>query len=778
MFSVLWVVFIPFIFAALTPLIQKFIGEDRIGLWGVIAALLSFGGVLSLAGYGLGDEPLYVIYEWAPTFGLTLGFYIDGLSWLFAFLISGIGVLINLYAYWYLHKPDPFGRFFAYLLFFMGSMLGLVLSSNLIILIIFWELTTISSFLLIGYWSHTERARYGAVKSILVTSVGGLAMIGGAVILTVITGTAEFPELIKKAAFIQEHALFFPILLLLMLGAFSKSAQSPFHIWLPDSMEAPTPVSAFLHSSTMVKAGVFLIARVHPIFSGREEWILLIASIGLITMVLGAYYALRKVDLKAILAYSTVSQLGLMIMALGFADVLGAKATAFHIMNHAAFKGMLFLVVGIIDHETGTRDISRLSGLRFTMPKTAVLAFIGAFASAGIPLFNGFLSKELIFEAAYDQIGVASWMAVFPVFAVVGSILTFTYSMKIFFRVFYGEEAKELPKHPHDPPFGMLFSPGLLAAVTVIVGILPFIAERFVNAATAAITQQPADFYLTIWHGFTPALWMSVVTVAIGIVLYSRKALLEVLHSKPPFGLTVNAMYDWWYPNIMLGAEKLIGVFQSQKIRFYFMYILGMVVVLCGWVLIRDGHFRFIPHDLMHAETYEYLGALAFILATIGVALFRSRLAKVISLGVVGYMLCATFIVLRAPDLALTQLLVDIVTVILFVLVIYFLPQLKEVKESLSVKIRDLAVAGLTGAFVTVFVLAVYAHRHTTSVAEYFLDNAYELAGGTNVVNVILVDFRTFDTLGEIIVLAIAGLGVYALVRMGVAHKKKKDSSI
>ncbi len=677
MFSVLWVVFIPFIFAALTPLIQKFIGEDRIGLWGVIAALLSFGGGLSLAGYGLGDEPLYVIYEWAPTFGLTLGFYIDGLSWLFAFLISGIGVLINLYAYWYLHKPDPFGRFFAYLLFFMGSMLGLVLSSNLIILIIFWELTTISSFLLIGYWSHTERARYGAVKSILVTSVGVLAMIGGAVILTVITGTAEFPELIKKAAFIQEHALFFPILLLLMLGAFSKSAQSPFHIWLPDAMEAPTPVSAFLHSSTMVKAGVFLIARVHPIFSGREEWILLIASIGLITMVLGAYYALRKVDLKAILAYSTVSQLGLMIMALGFADVLGAKATAFHIMNHAAFKGMLFLVVGIIDHETGTRDISRLSGLRFTMPKTAVLAFIGAFASAGIPLFNGFLSKELIFEAAYDQIGVASWMAVFPVFAVVGSILTFTYSMKIFFRVFYGEEAKELPKHPHDPPFGMLFSPGLLAAVTVIVGILPFIAERFVNAATAAITQQPADFYLTIWHGFTPALWMSVVTVAIGIVLYSRKALLEVLHSKPPFGLTVNAMYDWWYPNIMLGAEKLIGVFQSQKIRFYFMYILGMVVVLCGWVLIRDGHFRFIPHDLMHAETYEYLGALAFILATIGVALFRSRLAKVISLGVVGYMLCATFIVLRAPDLALTQLLVDIVTVILFVLVIYFLPQLK-----------------------------------------------------------------------------------------------------
>ncbi len=777
MFAVLWVVFIPFIFALLTPLVQKILGEEKIGIWGVIAALLSFGGVLSLASSGLGDEPLYVVYEWAPTFGLSVGFYVDGLSWLFAFLISGIGVLINLYSYWYLHKPDPFGRFFAYLLFFMGSMLGLVLSSNLIILTIFWELTTISSFLLIGYWHHTERACYGAVKSILVTAVGGLAMLGGIVLLTVVAGTSEIPELIAKAGMIQEHALFFPILLLILLGAFSKSAQSPFHIWLPDAMEAPTPVSAFLHSSTMVKAGVFLIARMHPVFSGREEWVLLVASVGLITMVLAAYWALRKVDLKAILAYSTVSQLGLMIMALGFADVLGAKATAFHILNHAVFKGMLFLIVGIIDHETGTRDITKLRGLRFTMPKTAVLAFIGAFASAGIPLFNGFVSKELIFEAAYDQIGVASWMSVFPIFAVIGSVLTFTYSMKIFFGVFYGEESKELPKHPHDPPFGMLFSPGLLAVVTVVVGILPFVAESFVNATTAAITQQPADFYLTIWHGFTPALWMSVVTVALGIALYSRKALLRTVHLKPPFGLTVNAMYDWSYPNIMVGAEKLINTFQSRKIRFYFMYILGMVVVLCGWVLIREEHFRFIPHDLLHAEIYEYLGAAAFILATIGVVIFRSRLAKVISLGVVGYMLCATFIVLRAPDLALTQLLVDIVTVILFVLVIYFLPQIKDIKESVSVRVRDLLVAGITGGFVTVFVLAAYAHRHSKSVAEYFLENSYELAGGTNVVNVILVDFRTFDTLGEIIVLAIAGLGVYALVRMGIRHKRKESGS-
>jgi multicomponent Na+:H+ antiporter subunit A len=775
MFTVVWVVFIPFLFALFTPLVEKVL-KDRIGIWGIVSALLSFGGVLSLAGYALGDEPLYVVYDWAPTFGLSFGFYVDGLSWLFAFLISGIGVLINIYAYWYLHKPDPFGRFFAYLLFFMGSMLGLVLSSNLIILMIFWELTTISSFLLIGFWHHTERARYGATKSILVTASGGLAMLGGIVLLTVIAGTSEIPELIAKAEMIQDHVFFFPILLLLLLGAFSKSAQSPFHIWLPDAMEAPTPVSAFLHSSTMVKAGVFLIARVHPIFSGREEWTLLVATVGLFTMVFAAYWALRKVDLKAILAYSTVSQLGLMIMALGFVDVLGAKATAFHIMNHAAFKGMLFLVVGIIDHETGTRDITKLRGLRFTMPKTMVLAFIGAFASAGIPLFNGFVSKELIFEAAYEQIGIAPWMSVFPIFAVIGSALTFAYSMKIFFGVFYGEESHDLPKHPHDPPFGMLFSPGLLAVITVIVGIMPFVAEGLVNAATSAIIQKPTDFYLTLWHGFTPALWMSVVTVAIGLVLYSRKPLLQMLHSRPPFGLTANAVYDWSYPNIMVGAEKLISVFQSQKLRFYFMYIIGMVVVLSGWVLFREDHFRFIPHDLWHAETYEYIGAIAFILATIGVAVFRSRLARVISLGVVGYLLCAIFILLRAPDLALTQLLVDSVTVILFVLVIYFLPQLKTDKEKTHVQIRDLLVSVIAGGFVTVFILAAYAHRYTNTIAEFFLENSYKLAGGTNVVNVILVDFRAFDTLGEIIVLAIAGLGVYALVRLGVQRKRKEDN--
>jgi multicomponent Na+:H+ antiporter subunit A len=776
MIIVVGVIFVPFLFALCSSLVHRVLG-DRIGMWGIAASILSFGGVLSLWPPILRGEPLYLVYEWAPTFGLSFGFYIDGLSWLFAFIISGIGIMVTVYAYFYLHKPDPFGRFFAYILFFMGSMLGLVFSSNLILVMIFWELTTISSFLLIGYWHKTERARYGAIKSILITALGGLAMLGGVVLLTVITGTSEIPRLIEMADIIQEHALFFPILFLLMLGAFSKSAQSPFHLWLPDAMEAPTPVSAYLHSATMVKAGVFLIARLHPVFSGRQEWIVLVATVGLITMVLGGYWALRKVDLKAILAYSTVSQLGLMIMTLGFGDILGAKATAFHILNHAAFKGMLFLVVGIIEHETGSRNITELRGLRRSMPKTAVLAFIGAFASAGIPLFNGFISKELIFESAYNQIGLSSWMIVFPVFAVIGSVLTFTYSMKIFFGVFYGEESHELPKHPHDPPVGLLISPTILAAASVIVGIIPFVAGDLVQTAASGILHQFVDFHPTLWHGFTPALWMSVITVLFGIALYSRKRMLEAVQSKPAFGLTVNAIYDWIYPNSMLGAEKLIGIFQSRKVRFYFMYIIGMTIVLSGWMLLRGGYLQIIPLDIWEAETYEYVVTIAFIGATIGVAFFRSRLARVISLGVIGYILCAVFIILRAPDLALTQLLVDSVTVILFILVVYFLPRFAELKESMLVKFRDMLIAIVSGAFVTLFILAVYAHRYTTTVAEYLVENSYELTGGRNIVNVILVDFRGFDSLGEIIVLGLAGIGVFALIRLGVKKKVKEDNA-
>ncbi len=776
MITVVSVIFIPFLFSLLTPVVHRFLG-NRIGLWGISGAAASFAGVLLLARDVNGGSPLYYIIEWAPAFGLSFGFYVDGLSWLFALIISGIGVLVTIYAYFYLHKPDPFARFFSYILFFMGSMLGLVMSSNLVLLMIFWELTTISSFLLIGYWHKTEKARYGAVKSILITAMGGLAMLGGIVLLTVIAGTSEIPELIKMSAFIQEHSLFVPVLLLLMLGAFSKSAQTPFHLWLPDAMEAPTPVSAYLHSATMVKAGVFLIARLHPVFSGRVEWTMLVASVGLITMVLAGYWALRKVDLKAILAYSTVSQLGLMIMALGFGDVLGAKATSLHILNHAAFKATLFLVVGIIDHETGTRDITVLRGLRKRMPWTAVLAGIGAFASAGIPLFNGFVSKELIFESAYDQIGVAPWMVVFPVLAVLGGVLTFVYSMKIFFGVFFGLENPELSAKPHDPSFGLLFSPSVLAVISVLVGVIPFVAEGIVGASAEAILQRPADLHLTLWHGLTPALGMSVVTVLLGLLLYSRKSLLSALHSKPPFGLTVDAIYDWGYPNSMKGAEAFMNVFQSRKIRYYFMYIIATTLLLSGWVLTGGGGLGFSTGAIWRAEIYEYLIAAGFILATLGVAWFRSRLARVLSLGVIGYLLCALFILLRAPDLGLTQLLVDSVTVILFMLVVYFLPRFAETRESILIKARDVLISVITGLFFSVLVLAVYANRYSTTVAEYFLENSYKLAGGKNVVNVILVDFRGFDTLGEIIVLGLAGLGVFALVRLGSKKKEKRRSA-
>lgn len=774
MLEVCLAILLPFIFALLTPFVEKILGK-RIGLWAILGSTLSLACILSLSSHASTDAPLYAVQPWVPALGLTVGFYVDGLSWFFAFLISGMGILINIYSCWYLYKTDPPGRFFAYMLFFMGSMLGLVLVSNLILLIIFWELTTISSFLLIGYRHNTERARYGAVKSILITASTGLAMLAGIMLLAVVFGTAEIPLLIEKADLIHNHALYLPILILLLVGAFGKSAQSPFHLWLPDAMEAPTPVSAYLHSATMVKAGVFLIARLYPVFSGREEWILFVASIGTITMILGGYWALRKTDLKAILAYSTVSQLGLMIMGLGLASLTSIKGAALHIINHAAFKAALFLVAGIIDHETGTRDIRFLSGLRRTMPKTAILAGIACLASAGIPFFNGFVSKELLFEASFEQSSLASWMVVFPVLAVIGSVFTFTYSLKIFFGVFFGPDSKGLPRYPHDPASGMLFSPALLTAICIVFGVAPFLAESLVANITGAILQIPVELYLTLWHGITPALIMSLIAFLGGTLLFLQKKHLELLHSAPAFGLRVNVIYDWSYERLLAGSERIINIFQNRKARFYFMYLLGTAVFLPTLFFLRLGNINFLSPNLFKAEPYEYAAAAAFILATLGVAIFQSRLARIICLGGVGYLLCALFIVLRAPDLSLTQLLVDSVTVILFILVIYFLPTLKKESEPLVVKIRDIVISALTGTFIGLFMLAVYSHRQADTIARYFLESSYELAGGKNVVNVILINFRAFDTLGEIIVLAISGIGIYALIRLGLKKKKRMN---
>ena len=410
-------------------------------------------------------------YEWLEAAGLSLIFRLDGLGLLFALMILAIGLLVILYARYYLSEKDPMGRFYAYLLLFQGSMLGVVLSEHLIQLLIFWELTSISSFLLISYWRHREDARQGARMALAITGGGGLAMFAGFLLLGEIVGSYELSVILASADVIHAHPWYVPTLVLILLGVFTKSAQFPFHFWLPHAMAAPTPVSAYLHSATMVKAGVFLLARLFPALSYTPEWSLLVGGAGLLTLLLGAYTALFKHDLKGLLAYSTISHLGLITLLFGIGTPLAAVAAVFHIMNHATFKASLFMAAGIIDHEAGTRDMRKLNGLWKYMPYTAVLAMVAAAAMAGVPLLNGFLSKEMFFAKTVDlATGSIPWL---PILATIAGALAVAYSLRFIHDVFFNGEPIDLPRTPHEPPRWMKVPVEILVVLCLLVGIFP-----------------------------------------------------------------------------------------------------------------------------------------------------------------------------------------------------------------------------------------------------------------------------------------------------------------
>src|SRR6056297_891219 len=456
--------------------------------------------------------------DWLPSLGLNVNFMLDGLGLLFAGMILGIGLLIITYARQYLSRKDNMGEFFTYLLLFQGAMVGIVLSDNILLLLVFWELTSLSSFLLIGYWKHLPAGRQGARMALAVTGMGGLAMIGGMLILGQIVGSYDLSVILQNRELIQADPLYVPALILILLGCFTKSAQFPFHFWLPHAMAAPTPVSAYLHSATMVKAGIFLMARMWPVLAGTEAWFYIVSITGLVTMVLGALIALFKDDLKALLAFSTVSHLGLLTMLLGFGTQAAAVAAVFHIINHLTFKAALFMTAGIVDHEAHTRDIKRLGGLRHLMPVTFLIGTTAALSMAGIPLFNGFLSKEMMLEEASHTGWAGSQYAV-PVLATIGALLSVAYSFRFIFHVFFGPVRDDYPAKPHDPPFGLWAAPALLVVLVVLIGVMPFIADTVVAAAASAVTGTDLDPHLKIWHGVTPALFMSVAAVAGGALL-------------------------------------------------------------------------------------------------------------------------------------------------------------------------------------------------------------------------------------------------------------------
>ncbi|SER79654.1 Na+/H+ antiporter subunit A [Salisediminibacterium halotolerans] len=796
----------PFLFAFLIPLFYKKFRHIHTGWFVLPLPLIIFIYLLQFLPLGgTAFQPVEVTVAWVASLGIDFTVYLDGLSLLFALLISGIGTLVVLYSIYYIanKRDEPLNNFYVYLLMFMGAMLGVVLSDNLIVLYVFWELTSLSSALLIGYWYHKERSRYGAQKSMLITVTGGFAMLAGFTLLYLMTGTFSVQEIIAMSDQIAASPYFVPAMILVLAGAFTKSAQFPFHIWLPDAMEAPTPVSAYLHSATMVKAGIYLVARLTPLFGGQAEWFWIVTGFGLLTLLWGSVSAVRQKDLKGILAFSTVSQLGLIMSLLGMGsaafhyDVIDGEslytvailAAVFHLFNHATFKGSLFMVVGIIDHETGTRDIRKLGGLMAIMPVTFTISLIGVASMAGLPPFNGFLSKEIFFEGALnittlDMFNVETLGFLIPVVAWIASVFTFVYSMMMFFQTFTGKhKPEELPKHAHEAPVGMLISPAVLGLMVIVFGLFPnmlayTVIEPAMQSILPGLLGEGEQFYVNIyhWHGLNTELLMTMGVVLIGTALFLNFDKLQqtafYLGERDP----LNGAYDNGLTGLISGAQYVDGVQMTGKLRHYFTYMFVFLVAVLSYALIRTNAFAIDFANTAQISPYMFFIILALSLATIAVPFMTKRVPAIILVGIIGFLVALIFVVIRAPDLALTQLLVETVMVVLFLLVFYHLPELRKESFKPVFKWSNLLISLSVGAVVTITGLSAHAfsHGHDISpISDYFVENAYALAGGENIVNVILVDFRGLDTLLEVFVLGIVALGVVVLIKYKASGREE-----
>ncbi|WP_333696077.1 monovalent cation/H+ antiporter subunit A [Phaeobacter italicus] len=730
-----------------------------------LTTLLAFVGLMLHAPAVLRGDVIQAQFDWLPGLGLNANFFLDGLGFLFASLILGIGLLIILYARFYLSREDPMGNFYTYLLLFQGAMVGIVTSDNILLLLIFWELTSLSSFLLIGFWKHLPEGRQGARMALTVTGAGGLAMIGGMLILGNIAGSYDLTVILSSKEAIQASPLYLPALILILIGAFTKSAQFPFHFWLPHAMAAPTPVSAYLHSATMVKAGLFLLARLWPVLAGTPEWFYIVATTGLITMVLGAIIALFKYDLKALLAFSTVSHLGLITMLLGFGTKFAAVAAVFHIINHATFKAALFMSAGIVDHEAHTRDIKRLGGLRHLMPITFAIATVAALSMAGIPPFNGFLSKEMMLEeTVHTAWGGSAYLV--PGLALIGALFSAAYSFRYIVHVFLGPKRSDYPAKPHDPGVGMWLAPAFLVGLVILIGLFSakIVGPLVATAAGAVIGGEKLPYYsLKLWHGFTPALYMSIVAVAGGAVLLMlHKPLARMWDNAPRPEAKV--IFEALIAALTRLARTITDGLHNGAMPRYAAIMIAFTVALSFYAY-QSGTLAAPTRTLQDVGLIPILGWASLLIATgFMVAMHRNRLLALVLIGVVGLVVSMGFNYLSAPDLALTQISVEVVTIILMLLALNFMPKETPIESSTGARVRDISIASVAGLGVGGLIYALMTRDFIgETISGFHLENSYKGGGGTNVVNVILVDFRGFDTFGEIIVLGIAALVIFAL---------------
>lgn len=770
----IFAVLAPLLVAFFVPLVSRFKSSFHTGIFIFFVPFAIF--VYFLQFIGPNFTPLKQTYNWIPSLHINFDLYLDGLSLLFVLLISGIGSLVVLYSIYYLDRSERLGQFYVYLLMFMAAMLGIVLSDNVFVLYTFWELTSISSFLLIGYWHFKERSRYGALKSMLITVFGGLSMLGGFILLSVVADTTSIQAMIAKSDYILSNDYLPLILAFILLGAFTKSAQFPFHIWLPDAMEAPTPVSAYLHSATMVKAGLYLIARFSPIFSSYEWFFIIVSIFGIITLCWGSYMAVRQTDLKAILAFSTISQLGMIMAMLGFGTNIAIFAAVFHILNHATFKGSLFMIAGIIDLQTGTRDIRKLGKLFTLLPITGTLALFGTFSMAGVPLpfLNGFYSKELFFESTLalqnGTLSITSFLTtVIPYLAVIGSIFTFVYSMYLFFGLFGRNKNKEvsLPKQPKEAPIGMLISPSILVIGVIIIGLMPnLFNQNFLAHAAASINPTAGIDAISFWHGLAPAFLMSLIVVVIGTILALTRTKWNTVYDLLPGRFSFNTVYDQSVKSIDTFSSKITNFYMNGSLRTYMILIITTTFIVSFVYMYYTDGFTIDFSDLAEITTLEIVVVVAIVVAAIGTIFSNHNVAAILILGITGYGVAILFVLYRAPDLALTQLVIETITVTLFLLCFYHFPKLTKRNESKKTVATNLFVSIGFGVLMTMIGISALSSSWFDKISEYFIETSLPIGGGKNIVNVILVDMRGIDTLFEIAVLGLAGLAVFSLIKL------------
>ena len=714
-----------------------------------------------------GAIPTQVI-RWVPSLGVDLSFRLDGLALLFSLLITGIGTLVFLYTSYYLKGHTYLDRFYGYLSIFMAAMLGLVLSDNMISLFLFWELTSISSFFLIGFNNHDQGSRTSALQALVITGFGGLFLLAGAIAFGFIGGTFSMQELLNSGIDFTDSPYYIALLVFIFGAAFTKSAQFPFHFWLPGAMKAPTPVSTYLHSATMVKAGIYLLLRFTPVLGDHSYWTTTLIIVGAVTMLYAAIHTLFRTDLKGILAYSTIAVLGILVFLIGIGTSIALQAAVVFIMVHALYKAALFLITGIIDHETGTRNVTKLQGLKAVMMPVAVAGIFAMLSNAGmIPSF-GFIGKDLIYEATLHS-GSSIF---FTAMAIIVNVLLLYAGYQVAIKPFFGILPSSL-NAVKLPDKRLWMPPLLLGLLGMIFGLFPSLVDTSIfKPLVAEILPNQKVAPIKLWHGFNTVLYLSTLTLLLGIaLLYLMKPTLgkEIVIKKLKI-IAPKTTFRGFGQLFQRFAILWTNTFQNGYLRNYILTIIVFLTLLISYYLVSHVTFQVDYSTLLNLTVYEVATVLIMIVAIFFTIFTDSRLSAVAAMGVIGYTICLIFVYYSAPDLAMTQFTIDTLTVILFVLVLYRLPKYLHLSET-KTRFRDGIVAILFGSLITVLAIEVLQVSHAGETKRFYAENAYVLAKGKNVVNVILVDFRGMDTMVEITVLAIAALGVFGLLKLRIRNK-------